>query len=279
MGIWYIIAKLMTSAIVLYWNYWGNKNWTFKESEKIPNDNEYKFEFSIIIPAYNEDKRIISTLHSIKKYCEQFSKSTEIIVVDDGSTDKTSEVVKNFSEKESFQIKNIILKKNMGKGYAIKIGIKNSSGKYILFTDADNSTPIEELNRLSQFIEKNDIVIGSRKMTNSVINEKQPKHRKIISKIGSKLSSFLIKDIKDTQCGFKLMKSHIAKFIFDRQKIHRFGFDLELLAIAQHYELSIIEIPVQWSDNSSSKFRPFRDTMVTLKEFLYIQYNLLRKKY
>lgn len=279
LDIWYMYAKVITSLVVLYWNYFGNKIWTFKPAVAKIEDENYIYEYSIIIPAYNEQDRILYTIKSIVDYIQKYQKSAEIIVVDDGSSDNTTKVVKEFSERKKFYINVIKLEKNMGKGYAVKTGVINSVGKYILFMDADNSTKIEELYKFEHHKNIYPIIIGSRKMLGSNISTKQPFHRRIISQIGSKLSSFLIKDIKDTQCGFKLIKSDVAKFIFNKQKIKRFGFDLEVLAIAQHYEFAILELPINWSDDRKSKLRPFRDAFLTLKEFILIQYNLLLEKY
>lgn len=278
-GIWYMYAKIMTSIVVLYWNYFGNKVWTFKPTIAKIQPTKYLYEYSIVIPAYNEKDRIISTIKSICDYLQSYKKSAEIIIVDDGSIDDTTKIVKEFSEKEKLHINVIKLEQNMGKGYAVKIGVINSVGKYILFMDADNSTKIEELEKFEQYKNSHSIIIGSRKIAGSNISNKQPFYRRFISKIGSNLSSVLIKDVKDTQCGFKLFKNEIAKFIFEKQKINRFGFDLEILAIAQHYEFDILELPVNWSDDRKSKLRPFKDTFLTLKEFILIQYNLLLEKY
>lgn len=282
-GIWYIFAKLITSLLVLYWNYWGNKNWTFRPAEKEIFEKEFFFDYSIIIPAYNEEKRIVKNLESIVKFLEVFPHKCEIIVIDDGSKDKTIEIVNNFAKKISKtndpKIKVVEQRKNHGKGYAVKVGVEHATGKYILFTDADGSTPINELEKMAKYIGDYDLVIGSRKMMDSVLEKTQPFYRRMISKIGAVFSKIIINNIKDTQCGFKLMKNEAAKFIFEKQKIKRFGFDLEILAIAQHYDFKIIEIPVTWSDDKQSKFRPIRDTIITFRDFIVIQYNFLTNKY
>ncbi len=234
--------------------------------------------YSIIIPSYNEEKRIESTLTSIEKFFKEKNDDVEIIVVNDGSKDKTSEVV----QKNQALYKNIKLIEfpdNSGKGNAIKIGAENSSGDYILFTDADDSTPIEEIVNFQKHLENYEIIIGSRKLEKSIIEIEQPLHRKIIARIGHFFISNLVKNIKDTQCGFKLVKKDIALKIFAKQKIKRFGFDVEFLAIAQLYNLKILELPIKWKNVSGSTFRPILDSILTIKDLITIRYNLFRKKY
>ncbi len=278
-GLWYILAKIITSLLVLYWNYWGNKRWTFKIFEKKEFlEVKYDFDYSIVIPAYNEGDRILRTLASIDNFFKSFGHKCEVIVVNDGSRDDTSKKVSDFKFNTAV-LKKIDVIPNQGKGNAVKLGIENSRGRYILFTDADSSTPIEELLNLQKYIGEFDVVIGSRKLKESVIELKQPLYRKIISRAGSILSSTLIKDIKDTQCGFKLMKSQVAKEIFGKQQIKRFGFDLEFLAVSQFYDYKILEVPIRWKDDRASSLRPVRDTLLTLRDFLFIQYNFLRNKY
>ncbi|MFA7252428.1 MAG: glycosyltransferase [Candidatus Paceibacterota bacterium] len=279
LGLWYILAKIITSLLVLYWNYWGNKHWTFKvfAKKEFP-EVRYDFDYTIVIPAYNEENRITKTLGLTDNFLRYFNSRCEIIVVNDGSNDNTSKIIDEITLSYA-TFKKIDLKKNQGKGSAIKIGIENSSGKYILFMDADGSTPIEELINLNKYFDEYDVVIGSRKLKSSVVELRQPLYRKIISKVGAILSSTLIRDIKDTQCGFKLIKSQVAKEIFSKQQIKRFGFDLEFLAISQFYDYKIIEVPIRWKNDRISSLRPVRDTLLTLWDFILIQYNFLRNKY
>ncbi len=279
LGIWYLLAKALTSLIVLLWNYLGNRQWTFRPviKEAIL-DKSYHFEYSVVIPTYNEESVIEKTLSEIRNFFLKSKLSYEIIVVDDGSSDQTTEIIKK-GQNNSPDLKLIVLDRNTGKGNALKIGALSSDGKYVLFADADNSTPIEELTKLQKYIPEYDVVVGSRKLLGSVIETKRASYRRLISKIGSFLSTALIKDIKDTQCGFKLIKREVVEQIVRRQKITGYGFDLELLALAQHYELKILEVPIRWIDRKESRFRPIRDTLLTLGDFLLIQYNFLTGKY
>jgi len=239
---------------------------------------EYKKEISIIIPAYNEENRIKITLFSIEKYFH--NKNFEIIVINDGSSDNTLELLNTLKDKLP-NLELITYKKNRGKGYAVKKGIENAQGQYILFLDADNSTPIEEFEKLMTEIKKGfDIAIGSRYLEDSDIKIKQSILRILIGRLGNLLiQSLLIKGIKDTQCGFKLFKNLVAKQIFAKQTIDGWGFDMEILAIAQILKYKIKEIPISWLNSTDSRVRPIRDAWRTLNELIKIKINIIKKKY
>ncbi len=280
--IWYMLAKIFTSLIVLTWNFLGNKIWTFKlQLKNQTKENNFTHELSIVIPAYNEENRIKNTLLIIDDYIKSKNLNAEIIVVDDGSKDKTTELIKKYKSK----IKNLEViryEKNQGKGFAVKTGVEASKGKYILFADADNSTPIEEHEKLQKALTKNnaEIAIGSRYLKESNVKIKQPKHRVLISRAGNFLiQAFLIDNIKDSQCGFKLFTSKAAKDIFRFQKVKRFAFDMELLVIAQNLEHKIIETPVSWFNSTESRVRPVRDGLRSLKDLVYIKLNLWSGRY
>ncbi len=280
--IWYMLAKAFTSLIILIWNFFGNKLWTFKLSEKfldIP--QKYDFKFSIIIPAYNEENRIKNTLLIIDDFLRSNDINAEIIVVNDGSRDRTSSVVSDFGEK----IKNLRLVEhqyNEGKGFAVKAGVDTCTGEYVLFADADNSTPIEELNNLYRNLKENhaQVVIGSRYLPTSNVKIKQPKYRIFLGRLGNLLIRiFLIDNIRDTQCGFKLFTHKAAKEIFYLQRVKRFGFDMEALVIANNFGYKIIEVPVSWFNSVESRVRPIKDAFRTLRDLVYIKLNLWSGRY
>lgn len=212
---------------------------------------------SIIIPAYNETNRIIPTLSEITKYTKQSPNIIDVIVVDDGSSDNTQEVVKEFATKFEF-IHLHSLEKNKGKGFAVKTGILMSTGKIVAFMDADGSTPISEIDKVIAPILSGatDIAIGSRYIGDSEILVKQPLYRTIWSRLAnSTVQKFILSDIKDPHCGFKAFKSEVAKEVFSKVNIKEWSFDLEALAIAQQLNYLIEEVAVQWKDDKDSKVK------------------------
>lgn len=281
-NVWYMLAKVLTSLIVLSWNFLGNKFWTFsihkKENQTI---EESIYDLSIVIPAYNEENRIKNTLLSIQDYISSNKINAEIIVVNDGSKDSTVEVVKSYQNKIS-NLKIIDLEKNCGKGAAVKQGVIASRGKLILFTDADNSTPIEEFGKLQKKLLENNaqIAIGSRYLQDSSVKIKQPMYRIFLGRAGNLLIRiFLIDGLRDTQCGFKLFTSDAAKNIFRFQKVTRFGFDMEALVVAGYLGYEIVEVPVSWFNSAESRVRPIKDAIITLKDLVYIKLNLWSGRY
>lgn len=281
-GIWYMFAKALTSLIVLTWNFLANKLWTFHLAEQsfVFPDN-FDYELSIVIPAYNEENRIKNTLLIIHDFIEEKNINSEIIIVNDGSLDKTSEIVEKIQHKIP-NLKLIDLSKNSGKGFAVKRGIEESRGKLILFTDADNSTPIEEFEKLLQRMNesKANIAIGSRYLHDSNVRIKQPVYRILLGRMGNFLIRlFLIDEIKDTQCGFKLFEHKVAREIFFFQKVKRFAFDVEALVIAENMGYQVVEVPVSWFNSPGSRVRPVKDALRTLKDLVYIKLNLWSGRY
>ncbi|MCX8064360.1 MAG: glycosyltransferase family 2 protein [Candidatus Hydrogenedentes bacterium] len=228
-------------------------------------------EFSLIIPAYNEEHQIEQTLKYVREYLLSEFLSFEIVVVDDGSTDHTSDVVEKFIEEhKSKEVKLIKLPTNRGKGGAVKEAILNhTEGKVRCYYDADASTPIEEIKKLLQAINSGyDIAIASRALPESVIEVPQPYHRQFMGKIYNiMLRIFRLTKFKDTQCGCKCFTENAVKIIFPRQKLMRFSFDAEILYIAEKYGLKIIEIPTRWRNRQESRVHLLRDP---IKMFLDI---------
>jgi len=227
-------------------------------------------ELSVIIPVYNEEKRIGSTLPKIFHYLNKKNIDYEIIVVDDGSTDQTIPIVENFPKCNLLRHE-----KNKGKGATVRTGIKYASGEFILFTDADYSTPIEELDKFWNKRHHYDILIGSRHIKGSDIKLKQPWHRQIVTYLGNILIQLVLWiRIKDTQCGFKFFKKNIAKDLFSLQKINRWGFDMELLYIAKKKKYTVREIPVIWIDSPNSRLKPadFFKTFIELFKIRFTKY-------
>ncbi|MBP9733087.1 MAG: GtrA family protein [Candidatus Omnitrophica bacterium] len=281
-GIWYIWAKLITSAFVLVWNFLANKYWTFRHSRGAHHaPPAADFDFAIIVPAYNEEKRLEKTIRIIADYRAQEGLKAQIIIVDDGSTDKTAELAGRLAS-EIKDLEVVVSGRNEGKGNAVKQGVRAARSQKILFTDADNSTPISELANLNARLEavKADVVIGSRYLKESRVKIKQSAGRILIGRIGNFLiRSFIINGIHDSQCGFKLFTAEAAKDIFAHTRIKRWGFDIEALAIADLRDYRIVEVPVSWYDAPNSRLRPVRDALNTFVELIFIKLNLWGGRY
>jgi dolichyl-phosphate beta-glucosyltransferase len=280
LDIWYILSKLITSVIVLTWNFLANKNWTFTEKiRSLSIVDQYDYALTIVIPAYNEANRIENTLEAIHCYFDRKDMKREIIVVDDGSSDNTTAVV-NALKVKIHDLHCVRYHPNRGKGYAVKTGVEKSRGQFILFTDADNSTPIEEFDKLYPLLSHAEVVIGSRYMVDSDVKIRQPKYRILLGRLANLLIRvFLFDNIRDTQCGFKAFEHRAAKELFSRMKVNRFGFDIELLSIAYLLKYSVREVPVSWYNSPVSRVRPIKDALRTFMELLYIKLNLLSGRY
>lgn len=217
---------------------------------------------SLVIPAYNEAARISQTLAAADRYFSACAYDAEIIVVDDGSTDQTKEVVTQFQQKSGTPIHLESLPKNRGKGYAVKTGmLHRATGKFRFFYDADGSTPIEELDRCEALFEgRADIIIGSRALPDSIIQQRQAWYREMMGRCFNRIERILgITAYTDTQCGFKGFSAEAAVLCFSHQSIDRFSFDAELLYIAVKHGLQIEELPVRWINSPNSKVNPLRD--------------------
>lgn len=235
---------------------------------------------SVIIPAYNEEKRILTTLIDVDRYLSHQNYDYEIMVISDGSKDKTVEVVKD-SQKKLNNIKIIDNKNNCGKGCVVKQGMLEAKGKYRLFMDADNSTTINHLDKFwPQIKNEYDIVIGSIEIEGAKIQEGAAWYRRLLGKLSKYVIRFLagLWDIHDSQRGFKLFTAESAEKVFSRQRIMRWGFDIEILAIAKKMGFKIKEMPVDWNNPGESKVT-LGSYVKTFQELLKIKYNLLTNKY
>ncbi len=213
-------------------------------------------DISIVIPAYNEEKRLGQTLRHVANYLESKSYQKEVLVINDGSKDKTGSLVQEFCNKYSF-IKLIDNPINSGKAYSVNRGMLLASGRRILFMDADGSTPIEELEKLNKAIEHGfDIAIGSRRVSGANVVEDQSIPRLFLGWIFRHIVSFILPlKIIDTQNGFKLFKNEIAKNVFSKQKTFGWAFDVEILLIATRLGYKIKEVPIVWHNDRESKVK------------------------
>jgi len=232
---------------------------------------------SVVIPAYNEQDRLKITLPRLCRELQRRFLDYEILVVDDGSSDGTARVVKEFSIANE-KLRLIRYRNNMGKGHAVRTGVLAARKDYILFCDADLSTPFREVRKLLNGLDEGyDIAIGSRAIQESRILKRQPLYRVLMGKIFNKIVKLLaVSGINDTQCGFKCFKAPIALDIFRDCQINGFSFDVEMLYIAQKRSFSIKEIGVLWENDIQSKVHPIFHSMQMFKDLLIIRgYDLL----
>lgn len=236
---------------------------------------------SVVIPAHNEERRLSKTLEEIDKYLSRKEYDYEILVVNDGSKDKTAEVCRNLIS----TIRNLRLidnKTNQGKGAVVRQGILEAKGDFRLFTDADNSTSIEQIEKMWPEFERGlDVVIGSRDIKGAVLDPPQPWLRHIVLGEGFKLYRKIIAglwDVQDTQCGFKCFKKEAAESAFPKCKINRFAFDPEILIIARKMGYKIKEVPVYWKNDPDSKVKPKWIINMAI-DLLKIRWNLITGKY
>ena len=235
---------------------------------------------SIIIPAYNESERLPSTLKEIDKYLRNQNYGYEIIVSDDGSKDDTVQKTKEMMSSIP-HLKVIDNKQNHGKGYVVRKGMLSAQGDYRIFDDADNSTSINQIEKMWPEFEKGyDVVIGSRIIKGAVIPVRQSLARRFVARIFYSLSHIIcgLWHIHDTQCGFKAFTSKAAQDIFSRTKIDRFAFDVETLVIAKKLGYKIKEIPVTWIEKSGGKVK-FKSVFNMFKDLIRIRMNLIKGYY
>jgi dolichyl-phosphate beta-glucosyltransferase len=236
--------------------------------------------YSIVLPAFNESERISTTLEKIFAQAQRSGWQVEVIVVNDGSTDGTAHIVRQYESKHP-GLRLIENPGNRGKGYSVRNGMLHAHGDILLFSDADLSSPIAEAEKLFAAIAAGaDIAFGSRWLDAKLQVRRQPLYRQLFGRMFNlALRAILGLDFKDTQCGFKAFTRSAARSVFPLQKIERWGFDPELLYLARKQRLKIQEIPVAWSHREGTRINPFVDGMRMLGELLTIRWNDLSGKY
>lgn len=236
-------------------------------------------DLSVVIPAYNEKERIFSSLSSIIGYLEKKETSFEIIIVDDCSSDGMGEAISDQYKNKSF-LKIHRNKHNLGKGGSVKQGISLAQGKSVLFTDADLSTPIEEIDKLEAALHAGaSVAIASRDLPQSKVSPPQPLYREWMGKIFNKMVQLIVlPGIQDTQCGFKLFESELAQRVFSQTTISGFGFDVELLYLTRKFGGTIKEVPVSWHDVLGSKVSPLRDATEMFIDLFRVRWRHRRLK-
>jgi glycosyltransferase involved in cell wall biosynthesis len=236
--------------------------------------------YSFIIPAYNEGERLTTSLPKILDYIQQRRLQSEIIVVNDGSTDDTAAVVRHLAAGNP-DVRVLDNPGNRGKGFSVRNGMLHAHGDVMLFTDADLSSPIYEADKLFRALEQGaDIAIGSRWLDKDLQTERQPWHRQLYGRLfNGALRVVLGLRHRDTQCGFKAFTRPAAQTVFTRQRIERWGFDPELLFLADKFKLRTVEVPVEWAHDHRSKISPLRDGIKMGLEVLGIRWNAIRGLY
>lgn len=231
-------------------------------------------DLSIIIPAYNEARRLPPSLRAVLAYCAQHpERRVEILVIDDGSTDGTAVAAQNVDPSIR-----VITVNHFGKGAAVRTGILASHGEWMLFTDSDLSTPIETLDRFWSLRTEHDIILGSRALPDSDIRKAQSRVKVLFGRFGNAMIRWLaVPGVRDTQCGFKLFHRR-CRFLFDRQRVTGWGFDFEILFLAKKYGYRIVELPVQWTNDAASKVKS-SDYVRTFLDLLAIRLNDFRGFY
>ncbi len=209
---------------------------------------------SVVVPAYNESQRILPSLHRIFSYLDTRYPNHEVIVVDDGSTDGTVALVREQCSRYA-PLRLVSYERNRGKGHAVRTGALAAQGDVILFSDADLSTPIEEVEKMLPFIEQGyELVIGSRAHADAQIRQHQPFYREGAGKLFNVLVRVVVRlPFHDTQCGFKLFRREALLPILRNLEVDRFAFDVELIALAQAMGLKVAEVPVVWVNSPQSR--------------------------
>jgi dolichyl-phosphate beta-glucosyltransferase len=243
--------------------------------------NSPLLDLSIVIPAFNEERRLPKAIEQIGSYLSARPLRAEIIVVDDGSSDATPKLTESYRERYP-ELRLIPNGRNHGKGYSVRHGVLEARGEIVLFTDADLSTPIEEADKLLVALgEKGyDGAIGSRALDSSLIEVHQSAFREQAGAMFNRLVRGITGlEFSDTQCGFKAFRRNPARIIFEQQRIERFGFDPEILFLAKRHGLRVAEIPVRWSHDAGTKVNVVGDGLRMFLDLLVIRWNALRGLY
>jgi len=236
-------------------------------------------ELSIVIPAYNEELRLPASLQKIAAYVRERRPDTEVLVVDDGSVDRTAAVAESWRDRLP-RLRVLSNGTNRGKGFSVRHGSLEAQGRTVLFSDADLSSPIEEAEKLFAALQTYDVAIGSRAIDRSLIEVRESPFREVAGIIFNKIVRFTLRlPFVDTQCGFKAFRRERCRIIFEQQTIERFGFDPELLYLARHHGLSIKEVPVRWAHSPATKVNMLRDSVLMFLDIFVIRWNGIRGRY
>ncbi|MBF8299395.1 MAG: putative glycosyltransferase [Dehalococcoidia bacterium] len=234
---------------------------------------------SVIIPAFNEEKRILPTLEKLQAYLGQQPFDSEIIVADDGSTDSTGEIVAGVSQRSPIPLR-VLRLEHKGKGHAVRAGMLEASGEFRFMCDADLAMPVEQIARfLPPALGAIHVAIGSREAPGARRYE-EPAYRHVMGRAFNLWVRLLtVRGIKDTQCGFKCFTAGAAMSLFAQQRLQGFGFDVEVLFLAQKGQLRVEEIPIDWYHQPESRVKPLRDTFRMSRDAALVRWNHLMGRY
>jgi glycosyltransferase involved in cell wall biosynthesis len=237
-------------------------------------------DLSIVIPSYNEELRLPGTLERLAEYLPTLGLQTEVLIVDDGSRDRTAATAESFRQKIS-RLRVFSNGTNRGKGYSVRHGMLEAQGDMVLFTDADLSAPIEESDKLICALKDGyDVAIGSRALDRSLISTHESLFREFAGIIFNRIVRIILRlPFVDTQCGFKAFRRERCHIIFEQQRIEGFGFDPELLYLARHHGLRAIEIPVRWGHSPATKVSMLRDSLKMFVDIFAIRWNAIQGRY
>ncbi len=236
---------------------------------------------SVVIPAYNEALRISSSLDKVSAYLAAQNYASELIVVDDGSTDATPDLLRGFAASHP-QTRIIRNQPNRGKGFTVRRGVLEAQGEFVLFTDADQSAPIEEIVKLLAALETHraDAAVGSRALDRRLIGVAQPWYRQQAGRAFNLMVRAITGlKIHDTQCGFKLFRSGVARRAFVLQRVTGFAFDAEVLFLIVRQGGKVVEVPVRWNDNPATKVHFLRDSIRMFLDLLALRWRWARGRY
>ncbi|NTV52477.1 MAG: glycosyltransferase family 2 protein [Candidatus Firestonebacteria bacterium] len=229
---------------------------------------------SIVIPAYNEARRLPRTLESLDAFLGKQPYAAEVLVVDDGSRDDTRATARAFRFSAPVRLRLLTNARNRGKGASVRRGVAAARGEFVLFTDADLSTPIADVQALFAALAKGaDVAIGSRAVAGSRVLTPQPWHREFMGKTFNRfVQGIVLPGIHDTQCGFKLFRRSAARRLFRRLTTPRFGFDVEVLYLARRTKLRVAEVPVEWHNSLASTVSPLKDSLTMFADLFRIRW-------
>jgi dolichyl-phosphate beta-glucosyltransferase len=229
--------------------------------------NENSIELSVIVPAYNEERRLEPSLRRVLDYLVRRGTPYELLVVDDGSRDATSRVAEAFAGQGVRVLRH---ERNRGKGAAVRTGLLASRGRKVLISDADLSTPIEEVEKLEPFLrDGTPLVIGSRGLADSQVRERQPFYREMMGRTFNRLiRMFGVRGIRDTQCGFKLARGEEGRQIAAELRIEGFAWDVEMIWLARRRGYGIAEVGVIWVNSPDSRVDPIRSSFSMLRDVI-----------